>query len=112
MRLYSFNDKGEPIREPDPIRWAEWMAYMGKQRVVGHDLIEDITVSTVFLGLDHNFTHRGGPVLWETMTFAPGGGPLDHLQYRCSGSREQAEAMHANAVQMVKDALAQNKSHE
>ena len=30
-------------------------------------------ISTVFLGLDHNFLQDGDPVLWETMVFAPDG---------------------------------------
>ena len=33
-------------------------------------------VSTVFLGLDHNFTEVGDPVLWETMVFGEDGGEI------------------------------------
>jgi hypothetical protein len=55
-------------------------------------------ISTVFLGLDHNWG-RKPPVLWETMVF---GGKLDRTQNRCSGSWEQAEAMHADMVGRVK----------
>ena len=61
--------------------------------------ISDIVIRRrVFLGLDHAFG-GGAPVLWETMVF---GGKLDQEQDRCSGSREQAEAMHARMVEKVK----------
>lgn len=30
-------------------------------------------ISTVFLGIDHNFLGKGGPILFETMVFAKGG---------------------------------------
>jgi hypothetical protein len=55
-------------------------------------------VSTVFLCLDHQFA-GGPPILWETMVF---GGALDQEQDRCSGTREQAEAMHQRMVERVK----------
>lgn len=60
--------------------------------------VGDSKISTVFLGLDHSFG-SSSPVLWETMVF---GGELDQEQDRCSGSREQAEAMHARMVEKVK----------
>jgi len=41
-----------------------------------------ILVSTVFLGIDHNWSDQGPPILWETMVF---GGPDDGAQQRyCS----------------------------
>jgi hypothetical protein len=52
----------------------------------------------VFLGLDHNWG-KGPPILWETMCF---GGEMDDEMARCSGSREQAEAMHERMVSKVK----------
>jgi hypothetical protein len=64
--------------------------------------IGDSRISTVFLGLDHNWSGRGRPVLWESMVF---GGKLDQEQDRCSGSREQAEVMHARMVERVKGKL-------
>lgn len=44
---------------------------------IGEDV--NITVSTVFLGMDHNVYTEGPPVLWETMVF---GGSLDEEQER------------------------------
>jgi hypothetical protein len=57
-----------------------------------------VRISTVFLGLDHNYTRRGPPILFETMIF---GGRLDHFQNRCATWAE-AEAMHAEAVRLVR----------
>jgi len=96
---FILNDKGEPIPEPDLLTWARWFE-KGNRRVAT-ETIGESRISTVFLGLDHAFNpfDGGPPVLWETMVF---GGPLDQEQERCSGNREQAEAMHAAMVRRVK----------
>lgn len=77
-------------------KWAQW--FEKADRHVANIKIGDAQISTVFLGVDHNF-REGVPVLWETMVF---GGKLDQEQDRCSGSREQAEAMHARMISKVK----------
>lgn len=43
-----------------------WCRYF-MDRQVGNTKIGNITISTVFLGLDHNVD--GTPILWETMIF-------------------------------------------
>lgn len=58
-----------------------------------------VTVSTVFLVLNHSFG-EGPPVLWESMAF---GGPLDEDQRRYA-SREAAVAGHAEMVTIAKAA--------
>jgi len=92
---YTLDEKGNPVAEPDPMKWAKW--FETAKRQVAKDEIGEAKISTVFLGLDHSFGD-GPPILWETMVF---GGPLDEEQDRCSGSREQAEAMHARMVERV-----------
>jgi hypothetical protein len=62
---------------------------------VGRTTIGEVTVSTAFLGLDHNRLGRGTPILFQTMIFGADGDSLH--QNRCS-TWEQAEAMHAEAV--------------
>ncbi|MCK4858907.1 MAG: hypothetical protein KAT58_13115 [candidate division Zixibacteria bacterium] len=58
-------------------------------------------VSTVFLGLDHNFSGEGHPVLFETMVF--GESPLADEQERyCTW--DEAVAGHAAMVKRVKEA--------
>lgn len=73
------DDGGEPVSVGDDVRaWSNWFS-SGDKRQVGEDTVGDIRVSTVFLGLDHNFSGSGRPVLWETMVF---GGELDGEQWR------------------------------
>lgn len=86
--------------------WARWFeqASRDRSRIIAHDKNErrspeepEILVSTVFLGLDHNFGD-GPPHLWETMIL---GGPLDQYQERYS-SREAALEGHARACERVR----------
>lgn len=65
---YILDDDGNPVPEPDTLRWAEWFEH-AEQRILQQDHIGDAFVSTVFLGLDHNYSRQGPPVLWETMWF-------------------------------------------
>ncbi len=55
-----------------------------------------VRVSTVFLGLNHNFGD-GLPILWETMIF---GGEHSEYQERYSTYEEAVEG-HARAVKMA-----------
>ena len=98
---YILNDKGEPIPCYDLMAWARWFEESRHQRIVKQEVIGQSKVSTVFLSLDHSWG-ADDPVLWETMVF---GGPLDQEQDRCSGNREQAEAMHAKMVEKAKSNL-------
>jgi hypothetical protein len=100
--LYILDDNNNVIPEPDTLKWGMWFEKSRKQRIVAQETIGDSYVSTVFLGLDHNWEPSGSPVLWETLVF---GGPMDEEMDRCSGSREQAEAMHARMIQRVKEKL-------
>lgn len=87
-------DGHTPIEEPDVIKWAMW--YESANRYVGKtDLPDGSYVSTVFLGLDHNFS-IGLPILFETMVF---GGKHDSYQERYS-TWEEAELGHQRAVEM------------
>lgn len=61
-------------------------------------MVGNIRVSTVFLGIDHNFSKHGPPVLWETMTF---GGSNNGYQNRYSNI-EDALSGHELAVSMAK----------
>lgn len=96
---YTLDANGEPQPCDDLIEWARW--FETAERHVAHDLDEGdgnrrVRVSTVFLGVDHNF-RDGPPLLWETMIF---GGPHDGYQRRYS-SRDAAYAGHQDACRMV-----------
>jgi len=68
---YILDGNGNPVVEPDLIKWASW--FETADRVVKQTAFDNVRVSTVFLGLNHAFAD-GPPVLRETMVF---GGPLD-----------------------------------
>jgi len=104
LKKYILNFNGEPVEETDLFTWGRWLETNCDQRRVGHTLFlneagEQVRISTVFLGLDHNYGGGGPPILWETMVF---GGPHNGCMSRCAGSREQAEAMHAAMVEKVR----------
>jgi hypothetical protein len=101
---YILDDHGNPKPCDNLIRWGEWFGT--HKRIVKQEKVGGSEVSTVFLGLDHNFSDEGPPVVWETMVF---GGELDQEMDRCSGNKEQAEAMHVRMVERVQavEALAE-----
>lgn len=99
---YILNESGTPVAEPDLMTWAKW--FETADRKVAVDQISDAKVSTIFLSIDLSYQQSGPPILWETKVF---GGALDQETDRCSGSREQAEAMHARMVQRVKEIMPQ-----
>lgn len=59
---------GIAIPEPDVVKWGKWYSRDDSRRVALTE-IHHCTVSTVFLGLDHNFYNGEFPVLYETMVF-------------------------------------------
>jgi hypothetical protein len=87
----------------DLMTWAHWFERGFEQRqIVRTEITDRCEVSTVFLGVDHNF--RGGePLLFETMTF---GGPLGDDTRRYATLAE-AERGHAEAVVQARKACAQ-----
>ena len=57
-----------PVFEPDTSKWAKWFG-KGSNRRVARDIVGKKTISTVFLGMDYNFTGKKKPLLFETMVF-------------------------------------------
>jgi hypothetical protein len=85
----------------DLLTWAKWVE-KSYNRIVKQETVGRYWVSTVFLGLDHNFDPTGAPILWETMAFVKRGSKMDmggEYMDRCSGKIEQAEAMHQKMVE-------------
>lgn len=103
---YMLDEEGEPVATDDLLLWARWLETADRR--VAHDLDEGdplgkdrIRVSTVFLGLDHNFGDGGPPVLWEPMVF---GGLLDGEQDRYA-SRADALRGHQAMCRRVMETL-------
>jgi hypothetical protein len=100
---YILNAAGEPEPCDDILRWAKW--FKTAERRVAQDMDEGhdgddagrVRVSTVFLGLDHNFDSSGPPILWETLVF---GGVMDGEMQRYS-SLDAAIAGHQDICQQV-----------
>jgi hypothetical protein len=63
-----------PVVEPDLDTWAQWLETADRKVADDFDERTGIRISTVFLGLDHNHSQQGPPLLFETMVF---GGLLD-----------------------------------
>lgn len=93
---YILDEHGEPKLEPDILRWARW--FETADRRVAVDTIGQYKVSTVFLGLDHNFS-EGPPLLWETMIF--GRGKLN-LYMRRYETKDEAVVGHSETIEMVR----------
>lgn len=75
----------------------EWAKTFGKHKRVAENYIGRIRISTVFLGLDHQYG-EGKPLVFETMIF---GGELDEEMDRYS-TWEEAEAGHKAMIEKVK----------
>ena len=66
---YMLGPNFEVIEVDDILKWAEW--FETADRHVAKTEIESTVISTVFLGLNHNFMDDI-PILWETMIFGLG----------------------------------------
>jgi len=105
MKKYMLKN-GKPIICNNLLEWASWFERL-ENRKIAETTIEGIRVSTVFLGLDHNYFEEGLPILWETMIFG-GGEEIDEYQVRYA-SQEEAEAGHQAAVLLVEATLKKRK---
>lgn len=90
------------IKHANMFEWAKWFEN-GSNRRIDKTEFEEGNVSTVFLGIDHNFCfdkfleHK--PILFETMVF---GGKFDQLQWRYSTLGE-AKQGHYEIVSAIRE---------
>ncbi len=99
MRKYTLDADGRPQPTDDLMEWARWFEEIGDKRVVARtELADEVVVSTVFLGMDHQWGD-GPPLLFETMVF---GGRWDESQWRWP-TRESALAAHDRIGAAVRD---------
>ncbi len=83
-----------PVEVDDLIEWGLWIEKSDRKIAVTH-VTRKIKVSTIFLGLDHQYG-EGPPLLFETMIF---GGPHDQYCNRYS-TYDEAVAGHRKAVKL------------
>lgn len=101
MSWYILTTDNQPVKV-DVLEAAQWMEDNPTRKQIGFDLLEDkdgndVSVSTVFLGLDHSWSNKG-LILWETMIF---GGINDQYQERYN-SYEDALEGHQRAIDLIK----------
>ena len=87
-----------PVEVDDLMEWADEVE--NTNHCVQRDEIDGVTVSTVFLTLDHSFG-QGSPLLFETMIF---GGFHDGYQERYTTWDEAVEG-HQKALGLVKSVI-------
>ncbi len=95
-RHYILNGKvAMPV--DDDIEWAK--QFKREAARVGDWYSNGVRVSTVFLGLNHEFDTTKPPLVFETMIF---GEPCDNWCDR-AGTWDEAEVMHESVVAALKD---------
>ena len=84
------------------IEWSQSFENADARRVA-RDSINNLDVSTVFLGLNHSFSDDESPLLFETMVFDERKDRAREsiLCERCT-TYEQAEAQHARILALAK----------
>lgn len=87
---YVLNHDHTVTKMDDLIEWA--YRFENDDRRLVQEVVNGYTVSTVFLGIDHNFGDGDSPLLFETMVF-PVGSFDEQFCERCS-TYEQAMVMH------------------
>lgn len=98
---YVLDDNGNPVPEPDLMAWGTWM--QTGDRTIKKTKIGDIKVSTVFLGLDHNYLGQGPPLLYETMCFRADGQVVERDDcFARYSTRAEALAGHEQIVESVR----------
>ncbi|MDX9974898.1 MAG: hypothetical protein RBU21_18060 [FCB group bacterium] len=90
------NKRAIPCRSAH--EWGVWFATA--DRVVARDTVGEVVVSTVFLGIDHNFHGQGDPLLFETMVFLADGEPGRLRRYFIWGEAEQGHREIMQAIQV------------
>lgn len=93
--MYMLVDRRVVVCE-DSLEWGMW--YSRADCRVEETLIDDVRISTVFLGLDYNTRPTGDPALFETMVFV--GDATYHMNRYFIW--EEAEAGHAEMVDRIR----------
>jgi hypothetical protein len=94
-KIYYILEGKVTIPIDDIITWAK--QYETSNRIVAQSEIAGIHISTVFFGLNRNFSGEGEPILFETMIF---GGKYNGYTGRYS-TWDEAEEGHRKACELV-----------
>ncbi|HYE77547.1 MAG TPA: hypothetical protein VEI97_06150 [bacterium] len=99
-RHYVLDEAGEVVGATS-MSWALWFETHNRQIALDEPL-PGVQVSTVFLGLDHQWDDSRPPLIYETMTFGYEGDGGWQLRY---STREEALAGHALVISALVNEL-------
>lgn len=88
---------GRTMRAVTLTEWVAWVEKAGAKRTVQKTSTPLVHISTMFLGLDHNYSFKGPPLIFETLVF---GGSLDEHMDRYA-TYDEAETGHERMVKRV-----------
>jgi hypothetical protein len=94
---YILDENGEVKITHEISEWGRFTEVRDIRQIAFDETAGGDQVSTVFLGLDHNFDDQGPPILFETMIFS---GEHDGYQERYA-TREEALIGHARALDLA-----------
>jgi hypothetical protein len=94
---------GHDVVPVDLMTWARWFEEIGRGRVVAQsELPGGVWVSTVFIGIDHQWGD-GPPLIFESMAFDGNGDEIETDRY---STWDAAEAGHAAMCEKFKGVAA------
>jgi hypothetical protein len=95
VNLFVLDDENRTVLETDQVKWGEFFG--SDRRLVNQHELGESFVSTVFLGIDHNFSGVGPPLLFETLVQ---GGPMNDHMERYS-TWDEAVAGHCSVLRVL-----------
>lgn len=103
--MYYILDENNFVTSSTAKEWSEW--FEKKDRTVKKTTVGKYWISTVFIGLDMNYTNMGeyseSPIVFETMVFTDDEeNKWNYYEERCS-TWDQAIIQHDKIVKMIQD---------
>jgi hypothetical protein len=95
MKCYRRDGTAYPGGEKGLVQWGKDFSNFDYKIVKQDKLANGVFVSTVWLGLDHNYGFNNRPLIFETMVFGPGDHSEDCLRY---STEEEARLGHKMIV--------------
>ena len=93
---YILDDKHRVIPTNDIREWGKFFEKFDNRKVAQETLFNGLDVSTIFLGIDHDFSSGEIPILFESMVFDKNREELDCQRYT---TWEQAVNGHKELVE-------------
>lgn len=108
LNQYTFilDENKAPIACDDLIAWMKWIQQ--NNRRIARTEIDEILVSTVFIGWDYNYCDGEPPIVFETLVFLPEGATGSLWRYT---TWDEAVAGHEQMVKEVQAYLESADDH-